>query len=341
MKKVFSLLILVIVLSCVGQKQILETNPDAIKKVAQNTEKAQGEITVNNAVEIKKHINLKDIKSSLEYIASDELEGRNTGTQGIEKAAVFIEKMFKENNIKPYFKTYRDTFNIGKIVGYNIVGFIEGNDATLKNEFVILGAHYDHIGTAKSVNGDVIANGANDDASGTVSVMEWAKYFAKSKTNKRSMLFTLYSAEEMGLKGSGHLAERLKKENLNLYTMINFEMVGVPRAEGAIMAYLTGFNKSNMADKLNGYGGETVLGFLAQAKSYNLFQRSDNYPFYNAFKVPAHAISTFDFTNFEYYHHVDDEVEAMDFNHMTNFMNKMIPVLEGMTNAPTKEIKMN
>ncbi|GAL62396.1 M20/M25/M40 family metallo-hydrolase [Algibacter lectus] len=113
-----------------------------------------------------------------------------------------------------------------------MVGYIEGNDPGLKDEFVILGAHYDHIGTAKEVNGDVIANGANDDASGTVAVMEWAKYFSQTKTNKRSVLFTLYAAEEMGLKGSGHLAERLKSDSLNVYTMINFEMIGVPRAEG-------------------------------------------------------------------------------------------------------------
>ena len=69
--------------------------------------------------------------------------------------------------------------------------------------------------------------------------------------------------------------------------------------------------------------------------------RSDNYPFYESFKRPAHAISTFDFTNFEYYHHVDDEASEMDFNHMTHFINKMIPALEGMINTPTKEIKMN
>ncbi len=281
------------------------------------------------------------VKASLEYLASDELEGRNTGSAGIENAAVYIEKIFKENNIKPYFETYRDSFNIKDIVGYNVVGYIEGNDPVLKNEFVILGAHYDHIGTAKAVNGDEIANGANDDASGTVAVLEWAKYFSKIKSNKRSVLFTLYSAEEMGLKGSGHLAERLKAKNIDLYTMINFEMIGVPRAENEMMAYMSGYEKSNMANKLNSYCGSEIIGFLPKAKEFQLFMRSDNFPFYKAFKVPAHAISTFDFTNFDYYHHVDDEADKMDYNHMTRFMNKMIQALEGMINAPTKQIKMN
>jgi Zn-dependent M28 family amino/carboxypeptidase len=283
----------------------------------------------------------KSIKSSLEYLASDALEGRRTGGIGIEKAAVFIENFFKENSVKPYFETYRDTFNVKEIIGYNIVGYIEGNDPELKKEFVILGAHYDHIGAAKEVNGDVIANGANDDASGTVAVLEWAKYFTETNTNKRSVLFTLYAAEEMGLKGSGHLAKRLKGDHLNVYTMINFEMIGVPRGEGEHMAYITGYKESNMAEKLNTYSGSQIVGFLAKAKDYNLFKRSDNYPFYQEFKIPAQAISTFDFTNFDYYHHVDDESENMDFDHMTKFINTMIPALEGMINASTKEIKLN
>lgn len=281
------------------------------------------------------------IRENLEYLASDELEGRQTGTKGIEKAAVFIENFFRKNNVKPYFKTYRDSFNLKDIVGYNVVGYVEGNDPNLKEEFVILGAHYDHIGKGKEVNGDTIANGANDDASGTVAVLEWARYFSKTKSNKRSILFTLYSAEEMGLKGSAHLAKRLKAENLNLYTMINFEMIGVPRAETETMAYVSGYDKSNIAEKLNAYAGSEIIGFFPKAKQFQLFMRSDNYPFYKEFGTPSHAISTFDFTNFDYYHHVDDEADKMDFDHMTNFIKKMVPAIEGMTNSASKDIKMN
>ncbi len=280
----------------------------------------------------------KSVKENMEYLASDELEGRATGTEGIEKAAVFIEKFFEENKIKPYFETFRDTFNLGDIVGYNVVGMIEGNDPVLKNEFVILGGHYDHIGKAKAVNGDSIANGANDDASGTVAALEFGKYFAKAKTNKRSILITLYSAEEMGLKGSAHLAERLKNTGMDAYTMINFEMIGVPRAAEESMAYMSGYNRSNLATTLNRYAGENVLGLFAKAEQFRLFYRSDNLPFYRAFNMPAHAISTFDFTNYDYYHHADDEADQMDYAHMTNFIQKMIPALEGMINAPTKEV---
>ncbi|WP_406684851.1 M20/M25/M40 family metallo-hydrolase [Seonamhaeicola sp. MEBiC1930] len=281
------------------------------------------------------------IKTSLGYLASDELEGRNTGTAGIEKAAIFIENYFRKNKVSPYFTSYRDSFNLDKIVGYNIVGYVEGNDKKLKDEFVILGAHYDHIGVIKEVNGDTIANGANDDASGTVAVMEWAKYFANSKSNKRSLLFTLYDAEEMGLKGSKHLAEKLKKENIKLYTMINFEMIGVPRAKTKKLAYITGYNKSNIASKINEYADIEIIDYFSKSEDYNLFKRSDNYPFYQQFGIPAHAISTFDFTNFEYYHHVDDEAGLINYAHMTYFINTMIPAIEGITNSELQEIKMN
>lgn len=282
-----------------------------------------------------------NVRSSLEFLASDELEGRSTGTKGIEKAAVFIEAFFKKNNVKPYFKTYRDSFNFKDIVGCNIVGFIEGNDPKLKNEFVVLGAHYDHIGNGKVVNNDSIANGANDDASGTVAVMEWAQYFSKKKSNKRSLLFTLYAAEEIGLGGSKHLAKRLKGENFNLYTMINFEMIGAPRAKEEKLAYITGFNKSNIAEKLNKYSGERIIGFFPKAEKFHLFMRSDNYPFYQEFGIPAHAISTFDFTNFDYYHHVDDEADKIDYTHMTHFIKSMIPCIEGMANSELQEIKIS
>lgn len=321
MKKLLSILIIVLVVSC------------AIKQKGNDGAKGTSFEKIT--------IDAQDIKTSMEYLASDELQGRETGSKGIEMAAVFIEDYFKKNGIKPYFETYRDSFMLGDIIGYNVVGMIEGTDDELKNEFIILGGHYDHIGKGKVVESDSIANGANDDASGTIAAMEYGRYFAKSKTNKRSILITLYSAEEMGLKGSAHLAKRLKETGLDPYTMINFEMIGVPRAEDKAMAYMSGFNRSNFASTLNKYAGEEIVGFFPKAKEFQLFYRSDNYPFFKEFNIPAHAISTFDFTNYDYYHHVEDEADKMDYKHMASFVNKLIPALEGMMNSPTKEVVLN
>ncbi|MFN4761638.1 M20/M25/M40 family metallo-hydrolase [Gillisia sp. Q332] len=281
------------------------------------------------------------VKEKLEFLASDDLRGRQTGTEGINKAAGYIEAFFKKNNIKPYYETYRDSFEVSDRTGFNVIGFMEGNDPELKKEFIILGAHYDHIGIEKAVDNDSIANGANDNAAGTVAVMELAEQFAKLKANKRSILFILFSAEEMGLQGAKHISKRLKSEDLDLYAMVNFEMIGVPMQGKDHLAYLTGYENSNLAEKFNEYSEAEILGFLPQAKEYNLFKRSDNYSFYQEFKVPAQTISTFDFTNYEYYHHVSDEAEKMDIAHMADLIEKVIPGLLKMTNTSEKEIKLN
>ncbi|WP_400070326.1 M28 family metallopeptidase [Zobellia russellii] len=285
--------------------------------------------------------NAEKVASIMNFLASDELQGRDTGSEGIEKAAEFIEGSFSKNNVKPYFETYRDDLSNYDAPAFNVVGVVEGSDPKLKNEFVIIGAHYDHIGLIAEENGDAIANGANDNATGTTTVMELARYFGKSRTNKRSIIFALFSAEEKGLLGSKHLAQKLKEENLNLYVMLNYEMVGVPLVGKDYLAYLTGYEESNMANVANSYAEQTYAGFLPKAKEFNLFKRSDNYPFHEAFGVPSQTFSTFDFTNFNHYHKVGDELSEMDFSHMANLINKSIPVVEGIVNAPTKEIKYN
>lgn len=282
----------------------------------------------------------ENVVQTLKYLTSDELEGRDSGSKGIELAANYLENQFVESGIRPYFKTYKDTLSNFEPAAYNIVGLIEGNDPKLKNEFVIIGAHYDHIGRIAAVDGDDIANGANDNASGTTIVSEVAKYFAQTKSNKRSVLVVYFSAEEKGLLGAYSLAEKLKKENFNLYLMLNFEMLGVPMDKD-YEVFITGFKKSNMAQKMNEYAGRNFVGYLPQEFQYRLFNASDNYPIYEKFNVPSQTICTFDFDNFKYYHHVKDEFELMDTKHMTELSNKLLPIVTKMVNAPTQEIKLN
>ncbi|RTE52931.1 M20/M25/M40 family metallo-hydrolase [Arenibacter aquaticus] len=279
------------------------------------------------------------VEKIIGYLASDELLGREAGTEGIEKAATYIEGVFSKNGVGPYFNSYKDTLSNFEKPAYNIVGYLEGSDENLKNEYVIIGAHYDHIGMAGPVSGDHVANGANDNASGTTAVLEFARYFAEKGSNKRSLIFALFSAEEKGLLGSKHLAKRLKAQNLDLYAMLNFEMVGVPLQGKDYFMYVTGYEESNLAEICNGYAGGKLVGFLPTAKEYNLFKRSDNYPFHNAFGVPSQTFCTFDFTNFDHYHKVGDEVSIMDMQHMALLVNKTIPVLEKIVDAPIREIE--
>ena len=302
---------------------------------------AQISIVESNVVTPRYEVSAENVSTTLSFLASDDLEGREPGSKGIEKASRFLENILNENGIKPYFKTYRDTLSNYDKTTYNIVGYLEGSDSKLKKEFVIIGAHYDHIGKIAAVNGDDIANGANDNASGTTAVTEVVKYFAKFKNNKRSILFVFFSAEEKGLLGSKHLATKLKEQNMDLYFMFNFEMIGVPMEDKGMDMYLTGFGRSNMAAKMNEYAGEKLVGFLPVEMRYMLFRASDNYPFFTEFNVPSHTVSTFDFENVEFYHQPDDEFELMNTKHMANVISKTIPVLEKMINTPAKEIKLN
>lgn len=324
MKKLYFLLPFVF-LAC-------KSNPSV---VSETTSKAD-----SKPIEVSYKVSETEVSDFLKYLSSDELEGRETGTKGIEKAAVFLEDFFKKNNVKPYFATYRDTLTNFKTPAYNIVGVLEGTDPKLKKEFVVLSAHYDHIGVEKKQQPDVINNGANDDASGVTAVAQIAKYFSETKSNKRSILFVFFTGEEKGLLGSKSLVEKLKKQNFNLYTQLNIEMIGVPMKRD-YLAYITGFDKSNMAEKINEYTGKKTIGFLPKEAEYKLFYRSDNYSFFQAFGKPCQSISTFDFENFEFYHHVSDEFKLMDIPHMTSFIQEFLPAVTKIAITPTEEITMN
>lgn len=340
MKQYLSLLFVILLTSCGSKKisnevELNPTNPKGLKEsvVATNPNKGQSsKIGFTSPSEVGKLMG---------FLASDELQGRDSGSEGIAKAATFIEGILQENGVRPYFVSYRDTLNNFDKVAYNVVGVLEGNDAGLKNEYIVLGAHYDHIGIISPEGDDEIANGANDNASGTSTLLELARYFGKTKSNKRSIIFAFFSAEEKGLLGSRHLASKLKGESIDLYAMLNFEMVGVPMVGKDHLLYLTGYELSNLAEVSNKYAGEKIAGFLPKAKELGLFKRSDNYAFHQEFNVPSQTYSTFDFTNFGHYHKVGDENEEMDYGHMANVINKMIPVVTGIANAPEKEIKYN
>ncbi|WP_428231428.1 M20/M25/M40 family metallo-hydrolase [Flavobacterium sp.] len=324
MKKLYFLLPFVL-LSC-------KSNPSAVNE--------NGAKKSSKPVEITYKVAETEVSDFLKYLSSDELEGRETGTKGIEKAAIFLEDFFKKNNIKPYFASYRDTLTNFNPPAYNIVGVLEGTDPVLKKEFVVLSAHYDHIGLEKKQQPDVINNGANDDASGVTAVAQMAKYFSETKSNKRSILFVFFAGEEKGLLGSKSLVQKLKKQDFNLYVQLNIEMIGVPMKRD-YLAYITGFDKSNMAEKINEYTGKKTIGFLPKEAEYKLFYRSDNYSFYDVFKKPCQSISTFDFENFEFYHHVSDEFKVMDIPHMTSFIQEFLPAVTKITTSPTEEITMN
>ena len=260
---------------------------------------------------VREAITSEETKNILFTLASDEMKGRDSESGGYADAAAFVSTYFQQHNKQPFYPAYRDSLLTDSLWSYNMVGSIGKYDPTKKT--VLIGAHLDHIGI-KEQEGDRIFNGANDNASGSTAVLQIARFLAQ-KEWKQNVVVALFADEEKGLKGAYHLAERMKSENVDLAYMVNFEMLGITLSSGESQVYMTGYKLSDMAEKMNAVYPNFVQ-FLPQAKEYNLFRRSDNYAFYEAFKVPAQTLSTFDFKNYDYYHKAGDEAEKMDIEHM-------------------------
>ncbi len=114
----------------------------------------------------------------------------------------------------------------------NVVGIIEGTDPELKDEYVAVSAHYDHVGIGNPVNGDAIYNGADDDGSGTTAVLAMAEAFAKGERPKRSILFVWHTGEEVGMWGSRYINEKPPVPPRQIVTALNIDMIGRSRPEG-------------------------------------------------------------------------------------------------------------
>ncbi len=203
----------------------------------------------------------------------------------------------------------------------NVVGVIPGKSK--KDEYVVFGGHYDHLGIGKpDKNKDSIYNGANDDASGTTAVMMLAKYFNKVKNNERTLIFVAFTAEEIGGFGSKYFSKQLNPDKV--MAMFNIEMIGTESKWGTNSAYITGFERSDMGKILQ----QNLTGskFHFEPDPYpkqNLFYRSDNATL-AALGVPAHTIATAKMdevpNNEPNYHKQSDEIETLDMNNMAEII---------------------
>ncbi|PRP67286.1 M20/M25/M40 family metallo-hydrolase [Nonlabens agnitus] len=284
--------------------------------------------------------NPTQIAIDVQYLSSDELQGRDTGSKGIELAATYLKERFESLGIEPYGDSYMHPFQTDKATGNNVVAVLNGSDKELMKETIVIGAHYDHIGIIQAVAGDSIANGANDNATGTASVLAVAEMFKKLDFNRRKVVFALFSAEEKGLVGSRELAKQMKVNGENVVAMINFEMTGTPMVGKNYIAYLTGYDTSNMGDIFNKENEtRTVTAKLPAAAQMNLFARSDNYAFYEVFKVPSQTLSTFDFTNFNEYHKVGDDITGVNAQHMSQVVDATFPGIFFMANEQGLKLK--
>jgi Zn-dependent M28 family amino/carboxypeptidase len=222
-------------------------------------------------------------------------------------------KLFVLGNYDVQSYSVQATQKLETIIMNNVVGILPGKSKP--DEFVVFSGHYDHIGIETPVAGDSIANGADDDASGTTAVIELARYFKKIKNNQRTLIFVAFTAEEIGGFGSKYFSEQLNPDQV--IAMFNIEMIGKPSKWGQNFAFITGYERSDFGDILQKNLKGTPFEFKPDPyPTQNLFYRSDNATLARL-GVPAHTISTDEIDIDKFYHTVDDEVETLDMKNIT------------------------
>lgn len=210
----------------------------------------------------------------------------------------------------------------------NVVGMIEGKR---KTELVLFSAHHDHIGIRLEVEGDSIANGANDDASGVTAVIELAKHFASKGKPERTIVFATFTAEESGGYGSQYFSKQFNPDEI--IAMFNIEMIGKPAVSGPNTAWITGYDRSTFGELLSKSAEGTIYEFYPDPyPTQNLFYRSDNATLARL-GVPAHSISTTPIDVDADYHQVSDEFETIDIAHMTNTITAIAKAAQGIVSG--------
>jgi hypothetical protein len=203
----------------------------------------------------------------------------------------------------------------------NVVGVVPGRSR--KEEYVVFGGHYDHLGVGKpDAKGDSIYNGANDDAAGTTAVIMLSKYFRKLKNNARTLVFVAFTAEEVGGYGSQYFSKQL--DPAKVVAMFNLEMIGTESKWGKNSAYITGYERSDFGKILQRNLTDSKFHFEPDPyPKQNLFFRSDNATLARL-GVPAHTISTAKMeeapNNEPNYHRQSDEIGTLDMNNMAEII---------------------
>lgn len=215
---------------------------------------------------------------------------------------------------------------------WNTIGKLPGRDSRLAPEVILLSAHMDHLGVRPTAPGDdKIFNGADDDASGCIAVLELARVLASGKRPKRTVYFAFFGSEEAGGYGAQFFVNNLPFPKENLIANLEFEMIGRPDAKvRPEELWLTGYERSNLGAELAKQGANLVAD---PHPEQNFFQRSDNYTLARQ-GIIAHTVSSFGLHTD--YHKASDEIKTIDFNHMTRAINSMVKPVKWLVNSNFK-----
>lgn len=305
-------------------------------------------------------VNADDIRRDIFILAADSMEGRGTGTRGGDRAARWLAAEFAKAGLQPAGDSgsflqrvplmRSPVFTAGapararavsswaawdtiapdqRLTSANVVGIIEGSDATRRDQVILVTAHYDHIGIGRPVEGDSINNGADDDASGTIALLELARQMMRGDRPARTLVFAAVTGEEVGLIGTRWYIANPVRPLERTVANFNLEMIGRPDSltGGTGTAWLTGYERSTFGDML-AQAGVPIVPDPRPAQRF--FERSDNIDFARR-GIPAHTLSTFNLHGD--YHTVNDEAEKIDTPHMARVIDAALVALRALANA--------
>jgi hypothetical protein len=281
---------------------------------------------------------LDDIK----FLSEDRLQGRATGSPGADTAAAYLARRFSEVGLQPAAGGWFQAFTIGRdapalrqgkaggLVGRNVIGILPGRDPVLRNQTVILGAHYDHLGLGGfgSLDPDstgLVHNGADDNASGVAGLIQVAARLAASPP-ARTVVFIAFSGEELGLLGSAHYVKQPIYPLTGTLAMINLDMVGRLR-NGRLIVYGARSAKEFPAllDSLNWYAG---FDLRAQGDGYG---PSDQSSFYAAKRPVLHLFTDLH----EDYHRTTDDWQKVNLDGLKRVADFTLGLVTALANRPT------
>ncbi|GEM_PF-220060 len=311
-------------------------------------------------------VNPKLVQSGINVLAGDAMEGRRAGSPGSTRAAAWLAEQFKAVGLVPggdsgsYMQYIPIELTVApalpggrggggarprrlaswaafdslpperRVRGSNVVGIIKGSDPVLADEVVLVTAHYDHLGIGTPVNGDSINNGADDDASGCISLIEMARALRNGPRPKRTIIFMAITGEEVGGIGTGWYLAHPVRPLANTVVDLNMEMIARPDSlvGGFGKAWLTGYERSTMGDLLSANAMALVPDMRP---GQNFFGRSDNIGFARA-GIPAHTISSFNLH--PDYHTVRDNPNTIDAEHMAAVISATARALRFLADGP-------
>jgi Zn-dependent M28 family amino/carboxypeptidase len=268
-------------------------------------------------------IDSAELLNDVRILSGDAMEGRQAGTPGGDRARAYVVARFRESGIVPFASGYEQPFSFSvrgaAVRGVNVLGRIDGRREPRK--YIVLSAHYDHIGTRNRQ----VFNGADDNASGTAALFAVAKYFTAHPPSN-SLIFAAFDAEESGLKGSQAFVKEPPVPARLLLLNLNADMIGRSFDDKLFVAGTTlqPFLRADVQAVAANAPLKLIMGHDDPKQRDDWTRDSDHYSFLQA-KIPALYIGVEDF---EQHHKATDDYETLTYNFYVRAVETLIRMTE-------------